>query len=250
MTQEQKAAAVTTIAGIFGQKALNVLMKEGEEGLAKYIEETNKSGTAQKLADARMEGTAGAMEKMSGAIETAMLAVGEAMAPAVVVIADFIATIADKFGELSPHTTKLIVIFAAVAAAIGPILVFGGMLVSAIGTIIGVFAGVTAAVAAPIAIIVALVAVFVILYMKSEAVREVVGNAFSQIAGVIGPAISEISGIITGTLIPAFMAVWPVLEVVLAVILKVFGGAVVGVITGFGLEGYRMAVDHLLRREV
>jgi len=26
------------------------------------------------------------------------------------------------------------------------------------------------------------------------------------------------------------------------------GAACVGIITGFGLEGYRMAVDHLLRR--
>lgn len=232
LTQAEKAKAVTTIAGTYGQRALNALMKEGEEGIKGYIDQTREQGVAQKLANARMSGTAGAMERMSGALETAGLVIGEAIAPTVNKVADAIALMADKFTTLSPRVQQIVVVFAAAAAALGPLLVVSGMVVSAIGSLGVVFAGLSVAAVAPVVAIAALVAGIGVLLYKSEDARATISKAFSEISGAVMPAVSEIGDIIRGTLLPAFSAMWPVIQKVGEILLKVFAGAVVGAIKG------------------
>lgn len=233
LSDEERARAVTTIAGSYGQRALNVLMKEGESGMKKYAKETRQTGVAQKLADARMKGMAGAVEQMRGAMETAALTIGEALAPTIVKVADFIGMLAEKFTTLPTGVQRVVVVFAAVAAAMGPVLIIVGTLISSIGTIIGVFGGLSLAVAAPVAAVVLLVGALGVLLYKSEDARAAMVKAFEAIKAAVLPAVKEIAAIFTGTLIPAFIKIQPVLQKVGEALLTIFAGAVVGVIQGF-----------------
>lgn len=119
LSEAQRTTALTTLFGSDASRAATVLMKEGAGGIAKYIKATKDQGAAQKLADANMSGTAGALERMHGAIETAQLALGTALAPTVVKVANYLST------TLIPALTKIPAIFAQVKAYIAPaILVF------------------------------------------------------------------------------------------------------------------------------
>lgn len=234
MDEESRKIA---IGQIFGRNAgtlaaVNALIGEGAEGINKYADATANQDAASSMAEARMKGLKGALEEMSGSIETAALAFGQALSPMISKAAGWIGKIADRFSTLSPTAQKVILVVAGIAAAIGPLLIVSGMLITAVGTIAGVFAGLTAAVAAPVAAI-ALIAVGLgVLFAKSEEARAVVAGAFTQIKDAVMGAVGPIAAQITGVWLPAFQSVWPVIEKVGVVILKVFAGAVVGAVKG------------------
>lgn len=75
-------------------------------------------------------------EKTIAAIQNAAIAIGQALLPTIQQIAGYIQELAQRFQELSPETQQQIVKFAAIAAAIGPLIVIIGTLVSSIGKII------------------------------------------------------------------------------------------------------------------
>ena len=61
----------------------------------------------------------------------------ETLSPAIEKISEFIQTITDKWNQLSPGTQEMIVKAALIAAALGPVLVVIGTLISSIGAIVG-----------------------------------------------------------------------------------------------------------------
>lgn len=83
LSDAQRTTALNTIFGSDASRAATVLMKEGAGGIRKYIKATNDQGAAQKVANARMGGTAGTLERISGAVETAKLRIGQELAPLV-----------------------------------------------------------------------------------------------------------------------------------------------------------------------
>lgn len=83
LSEAQRSTALTTIFGSDASRAAAVLMDQGAAGVEKYIKATSDLGAAQRVADARMSGTAGAIEAMRGSLETAKLAFGQMLAPAV-----------------------------------------------------------------------------------------------------------------------------------------------------------------------
>lgn len=91
LSAKQRQVALTTIFGSDASRAATVLMKEGETGLRSFIKATKDQSAAQKMAEARMGGTAGALERLSGSIETAKLRLGQELAPAVELAADWLA---------------------------------------------------------------------------------------------------------------------------------------------------------------
>lgn len=91
----------------------------------------NADGSAAKMAatmDATLEGS---MMKLKSATEGLGISFGEVMAPAVSAAANFISEIAMKFSNLSEGTKKTIVVIAALAAAIGPLIFAVGGLTTA-----------------------------------------------------------------------------------------------------------------------
>ena len=88
MSTSQRNNDLKKLFGVEGMRAANVLIDEGVRGWNKYKDAVDKSGQAAKMADARMSGTKGALERLSGSVETAQLKLGKALAPAVQSVAD------------------------------------------------------------------------------------------------------------------------------------------------------------------
>ena len=88
LSDAERTAALNTIFGADARRAALALIEQGEQGIKDFTAATSDMGAAQRLADARMSGTKGALEELRGALENAGLAAGEAFAPAVVAGAD------------------------------------------------------------------------------------------------------------------------------------------------------------------
>lgn len=222
---------------IFGQRAgpgMAALVQAGAPALAGLQKELeNAGGTAEKMANTQLQGAAGAMEQLSGSIESLSIAfvnsgVLDFFADIVTRLTEFV----NKLTQTSPQIMKYVAVFAVLAAAIGPVLIVTGMLITAVGTIVGVFAGLTAAVLAPIAAFTLLAVGVGLLLAKSEKARDVVTGAFEEIKTAVLSAVGPIVDMVQGQLIPAFMDMWPALETIGVIVLKVFAGAVVGAIKG------------------
>lgn len=134
MGDDAKAAALKTMFGVEGMRAANVLLADGTKGYNSLREAVTKQGVAQDMADARMKGTAGALEQMKGSVETAGIAIGQSLAPAVSQVAGFITELTNKFTALDPKFQTTIVTVGAVVAAIGPLLWAIGAMTSGIGS--------------------------------------------------------------------------------------------------------------------
>jgi hypothetical protein len=148
-------------------------------------------GAAKAARDA--DPLAGAMLDLSRAMGVLEVAI----APLAVKLAGFVTGIANALNAMSPAAANFVLIGGLIAAAIGPIIIGVGMLISAVGTIAGLLAGpaVAALVAflapfAPVILAVgALVAVFVLFRKQIMPVLEEWG---ATVAEVLGPKITPL----------------------------------------------------------
>lgn len=150
--------------------------------------------------------------KATGAdiVNTAAPMIEEAMKA----LADVVHQLSDAWNNLSPEQQEMVIKFAAVAAAVGPVLVVVGNVVSAVGTLIGVIAPIAtlitgtiipaiAAAAAPIlAIVAAIAAVIAIIVLcikhwdeikaKAEEVGKAISDKWTEIKTNITTAVTNI----------------------------------------------------------
>ena len=101
--------------------------------LTGYIE--NSQGAAQQMASTMEGGIGGSFRNLSSAVEALGIAFGESLAPTVQKAADFLTGVTRAFSELPEWMRETIVEIGAVAAAVGPVLLVGGKLVTLCGTI-------------------------------------------------------------------------------------------------------------------
>ncbi|TCJ23018.1 phage tail tape measure protein [Nocardioides jejuensis] len=112
LSDEQRIAALNTIFGSDASRAAGMMAKSGAAGLREYIKAAQDQSSAQEMANARMSGLKGALERASGAIDTFKLQLGNALAPIVVSSANLLSDyLAPALGEvadfLSAHPTAL-----------------------------------------------------------------------------------------------------------------------------------------------
>ena len=176
-----------------------------QKDMIKQMVETGDTLGAQKAILAEVEsqfgGTAETMaQTSSGQIKQALNSLGDAaedfgeiIAKTVDRVAQFLRRLGERFQALSPETKEMIVTVAAIAAAIGPLLVVGGKLIGMASSLIKVVLLLNKAfLMNPIGLVVAaLVALGVLLflaYQRFEGFREVVDKAFNVIKDVISYA--------------------------------------------------------------
>ena len=99
LSDTERAAALNSIFGSDARRAATILTKEGADGLRDYIKATSDQTAAEEMAQANMEGTAGAIERLKGAWETAKLEFGKSIAP---VAADFLDYLSENVDDLAP----------------------------------------------------------------------------------------------------------------------------------------------------
>jgi TP901 family phage tail tape measure protein len=186
------------IMTIFGDRAgpgMLALIQEGQGGLVDMTAELeNSAGAAQEMADLMESGPGGAFRQLEGSIETVSIAIGDALIPALLPLMDIIKGVADWLGSLDKNTLTIIVTIAAFAAAVGPLLIVLGMVVSSIGSIITIIpvlmAGLTLLAAHPVVlVIVGLVAILYILETRFGVLSIAAGvlsDGFTWLATGIG----------------------------------------------------------------
>jgi TP901 family phage tail tape measure protein len=230
---------------IFGQNAASAaaaLTQNAGPAWAKMTEEIGKSdGAAKKMADTLNTGLAGGFEQMKGSLDTVLIALGTTLLPIMTnlvkagteFINNWILPAVKWFGELPGPVQNVAIAIAAVAAAIGPLLLVAGTMISSFATVAPVLAaagtalaGVTAAtLAVPLAIAAvtaALVALGVWIYSNWDAIVAVLSTAWDGVKeawgavwGIIGGALTAVWG--------GYMALWHTIwDPVIAVVLKVW----------------------------
>lgn len=138
-----KAALTTQIFGREALAAATVLTSQGGpalqnyEGLLKDV-----SGTSENVAKTLNSGLNGAIEKMKGAIETAGISIGQSLAPTLVSLAGLVESVANKaadfarwFGTLPEPVRTTTLAVTALVAAVGPLLLASGTLISSIASV-------------------------------------------------------------------------------------------------------------------
>lgn len=135
---------------IFGQRAgpaMAGLVSQGADALADLDTELqNSGGTAERVANAQMAGFNGAMKRLKSAFEGLQIAVAES--GLLDFIGNMVSGLADlmtRMAEFSPTALRVGTVIAAIAAAVGPLLVVAGSLASAWGALLPVFGGIAAA---------------------------------------------------------------------------------------------------------
>lgn len=143
--QLEKAGANTadmmTIFGLEAGPAMQALVSQGSGALADLTAELeNSGGTAAKIAKTQMEGLNGSVDELSSAFEGLMIAIGDAG------ILDFatdlvkrVTALTSAAGQADPALLRTAIAVAAVAAAVGPVLVALGLTVNAVGQVMDGF---------------------------------------------------------------------------------------------------------------
>lgn len=146
LSQASQQQALSTIFGNDAIRGATILMNAGSKELQTYIDQTMKAGSAQELAGANTEGTAGALLKLQNSFTLIAQQIGAAIEPAVTALASGVQTLAGWFTALDDGTQVLITSLGMAVVAVGPLMstfsmLSGGvsMLVSGIGTGIKVF---------------------------------------------------------------------------------------------------------------
>lgn len=183
LTQEQRNNALVTL---FGQESLSgmlALMDRGSDELSAMAESfENVDGAAKEMANVMLDNTAGAFEALGGSVETLAIKLQQVMAPTVQAVVERITEFINKLTSMDEDTLKIIVTVGAFVAAIGPLLlVFGKIItaITAIGPALSVLTG-------PIGIIIAAVAALAVAWATDFAgIRETTESVMNSIKDII-----------------------------------------------------------------
>lgn len=161
-------------------------------------------GTTQEMAEAMMSGFGGSLEQLKSSIDVAVTSLGEALAPTLSAVGVHLQNAVNWFNSLDESQKQLIAQILLVIAAIAPVLIIGGKLISGIGLVvqgIGSVVGILPALLSPIGLVVAaiagLTAVFVGLYNSNDTFRAKVDEVWAAIQEKISGVVEAVQGIIS-----------------------------------------------------
>lgn len=198
-TKEQKASAIAMAFGTEAQAGMNALVSQGGDALQNLTDKTEKaSGSTKKIADT-MNNTASAnMNKFKESMNVLAITIGSKLMPTITPIVNKITDLVKSFSKLSPQTKDFIVKAVLVTAAIGPVLLILGQLVTVIKTIIATMAFLVAnPIVAVIAAIAAIGIGLVAAYNHIKPFHDAVNNLFNSLKiffSNIGKWFSELPG--------------------------------------------------------
>lgn len=200
LTVEQRNQAMAQIFSAQGMRGANIIMQRGAESV-RELERTlfDAGGAAKEMAGTMSDTLGGAMREMRSALEGVFLELADILIPVVRQATEWLTRLARWFSDLPEPVKRTIVIIGAVVAAIGPLLLIfgtlltmlpamkagflilkGGMLVAMVPLL-----KIIAIIAAVIAIGYGLYRLFVYLRDNGgeilESLREIVGNVINGI---------------------------------------------------------------------
>jgi TP901 family phage tail tape measure protein len=187
------AADAMTIFGDRAGPGMLALVQKGQSGLIDLTTTLeNSEGAATAMAETMESGPGGAFRTLEGSMEDLAITFGDTLIPAIMPFIDLLKDLANWLSSLDKNTLTIIVTVAAFAAAVGPVLIVLGMLISSIGTIITIIPVLGAALlflsANPIILVIAAVALLVLglYYLEQkfhwiEAITEAFGAGWAML---------------------------------------------------------------------
>ncbi len=210
------AADALTIFGDRAGPGMLALVQQGSSGLVDLTAELkNSEGAATAMANTMESGPGGAFRTLEGSMEDLAITFGDALIPAILPFIDLLKDLANWLSSLDKNTLTIIVTVAAFAAAVGPVLIVLGMLISSIGTIMTILpalgGALTLLAAHPIILVlVVVIASLVLLEAKFGLVSKAVAFLSSEFDGackLIGDFVGWVTTAVdwSGLLYTAFM---------------------------------------------
>jgi TP901 family phage tail tape measure protein len=148
LTEEQQAQYAATIFGKEAMAGMLSIINASEEDYEKLTEATrNYTGTAKEMAETMEDNLQGEITKLKSALEGVGIQIFEILVPHLQTLVEKLQLVVEWFANLNPATQETIVKVAALAAAIGPLLILGGKVIGGAGTIITSFSKVSIALA-------------------------------------------------------------------------------------------------------
>lgn len=211
------------IKGIAALSRVGIQLSDSQKELIRSMVATGNTAGAQNIILGELERQFGGAAKAAAdtdpwrkaqvAIGQAGDVIGEALLPIIPKIADAVKTVADAFLNLSPGMQEFIIAGAAVAAAVGPVLMVLGSLVSMVGGILPALAPVVALIGeaglgAALAAAATAAAPFVAAGVALAAAWVLFGDK-------IGPVLSALSEKLQATLGPKLMALFETVKATL-----------------------------------
>lgn len=161
LTKEQKVELAATLAGQEGMSGLLAIVNASEEDYNKLAGAiTNSAGATETMAAKMLDNLKGDFEGLSGALEGVALAFSDYITPAIRTVVQGLTKAVDWFNGLSDGAKNAAFKVAGIAAAIGPVLMIGGKLLSAFSPVVPLVAAVGGGLA--------------LIYKHSERVRGIV----------------------------------------------------------------------------
>ena len=148
-----------------GVVPLNEALASGAEILETY------EGSAAAMAATMQDNAAGQMEILKSQLQELAISLGDTLMPMLRELIGWVQGFVDKLNGMDEGTKEMIMKIIAITAALGPLLVIGGKIVSGIGTIMSVISGISLPILAVVAAIAVLVAAFKHLWDTNEEFR-------------------------------------------------------------------------------
>lgn len=213
LTEAEKAEYAAGIAGKEGMSGLLAIVNSSQVDFDNLTEAiNNSSGAAQNVADVMMDNLGGQLTILKSTLEGIAISFGNILLPAIKKVVESLQGFLDWLNNLTDGQKELIVTIAAVVAAIGPILLIVGKVITVATTVIKIvkllkiaFVALNAVMAAnPIGLIITviagLIAALIALYNKNEAFRNFVNTAWAQIKEVISGVVNALVNFFTVTI--------------------------------------------------
>lgn len=197
LTQEERNRHLVTLYGQNSLSGMLALLDAGPEKLDKMTNALiNSDGAAREMAETMQDNLASKIEQMGGAFESAAIVIQQILEPALTKVVGGITKLIEAFLNMSPVGQKMVVIFAGMVAALGPLLLIAGTVMTtmvklriAMQFLGPAFMGTMGTIALVVAAFYALVAVFMIAYTKSERFRNFIDSLAPAIKKGLGVAV-------------------------------------------------------------
>lgn len=271
LSESEKAQAAETLVGKNAMSGFLALMNAAPEDIDKLSKAIdNCDGTAESMAATMQDNLAGQLTILKSQLEELAISFGEILMPAIRSIVSHIQGFIDKLNGMDESQKKAIITIGLVVAAIGPLLVIIGTVISKVGVAMqgfvklagafnkikaaasagtGIFGklgaaigGVSAPVLAVVAVIAVLVAAFVHLWNTNEGFREAILGTWEKIKTTVSNFVEGIRerlaalGISFSDIAETIKAIWNDLCAVLAPIFEGAFNAIANVLqTVFGV---------------
>lgn len=193
MTAAEKANIISTIFNKTDLASVNALLANTGDTWDSLQESIVESGgAAQQMADTQLDNLSGQMTILKSALEGLAISFGEILMPAIRSVVEKVQAFVEKLNSMNDAQRETIIKVAAVAAAIGPLLIILGKTVSTVGTAMKGFSSMAKAVAK--------------LGVKIAGSSGSITGLGSALGAVAGPVLAVVA--VIAVLVAAFKHLW------------------------------------------